>query len=43
MMDATKPAYVEAAIYMALRGEQAGQYVATCAKDECGYAGDSTN
>jgi hypothetical protein len=42
MMDATKPDTVEAAIYMATQGEQAGKYVATCAKDECGYTGKSS-
>jgi hypothetical protein len=39
MMDITKPAFIEAAIYIATTGEQAGKYVATCAKNECGYAG----
>jgi hypothetical protein len=38
MMDAMKPDFIEAAIYIASEGEQAGQYVATCAKNLCGYA-----
>ncbi|KIM86990.1 hypothetical protein PILCRDRAFT_4230 [Piloderma croceum F 1598] len=37
MMDTTKPDYIEAAIYKASTGEQAGRYVASCAKDACGY------
>jgi hypothetical protein len=45
MMDPTTPDFVEAAIYMASDGDNAGQYagqyVATCAKDECGYFGES--
>lgn len=40
MVDENKPDFVEAAIYMASVGEQAGQYIATCAKDECGYSGE---
>ena len=40
MMDAMKPDFVEAAIYMASDGDNAGKYVATCAKDECGYFGE---
>jgi hypothetical protein len=36
-MDVTKPNFVEAAIDMATDGEEAGQFVARCAKDECGY------
>jgi hypothetical protein len=39
MVDAKKPNFVEAAIYMASDGEHAGHFVATCAKDECGYFG----
>jgi len=41
MMDRTKPDYIEAAIYIASEGEQAGQYVASCAKNLCGYTGES--
>ena len=41
MMDTAKPDYIEAAIYIIADGEQAGRYVATCAKNECGYAGKS--
>ena len=37
LMDATKPNFVEAAVYMATDGEEAGQFVARCANDECGY------
>jgi len=37
-MDAMKPDFIEAAIYIASEGEQAGRYVATCAKNLCGYA-----
>lgn len=43
LMDINKPDFVEAAIYMATDGEQAGQFVASCAKDECGYFGSATN
>ena len=39
MVDTRKPSFVEAAIYMASDGEHAGQFVATCAKNECGYFG----
>jgi hypothetical protein len=38
-MDANKPDFVEAAMYMATQGAQTGQYVATCANDQCGYFG----
>lgn len=41
MMDAARPDFIEAAIYKARKGREAGQYVATCAKDECGYIGAS--
>jgi len=37
LMDVTKPNFVEAAMDMATDGEEAGQFVARCAKDECGY------
>jgi hypothetical protein len=40
MMDPARLNFVEAAIYMASQGEQAGQYVAACAKEECGYFGE---
>jgi len=40
MMDPMTPDFVEAAIYMASDGDNAGQYVATCAKDKCGYFGE---
>jgi hypothetical protein len=36
-----KPSFVEAAIYIASGGEYAGKYIAACAKDECGYVGES--
>jgi len=42
MVDETNPDFVEAAIYMASDGGQAGKYIATCAKDECGYYGRSS-
>jgi hypothetical protein len=38
LMDAATPNFVEAAIYMATDGEEAGQFVARCAKDACGYS-----
>jgi hypothetical protein len=41
MMDAARADFIEAAIYKARKGREAGQYVATCAKDECGYMGAS--
>lgn len=34
-----KPDFIEAAIYKAAEGEYRGQYVAGCAKNECGYIG----
>ena len=34
-----KPDFVEAAIYMAVTGAFAGEYVARCAQNECGYLG----
>jgi hypothetical protein len=40
-IDATKPDFVESAIYVASNGDWEGQYVATCAKDLCGYYGKS--
>jgi hypothetical protein len=40
-VDITKPPFVEAAIYIASGGEYAGKYIAACAKDECGYVGES--
>jgi hypothetical protein len=40
-MDIMKPSFVEAAIYIASGGEYAGKYIAACAKDECGYVGES--
>lgn len=43
MMDTAKPDFMEAAIYKACQGREAGQYVATCAKDECGYVGESSD
>jgi hypothetical protein len=39
MTDTTIPDFVEAAIYVAYDGNHTGQYVATCAKDLCGYIG----
>jgi hypothetical protein len=41
MMDTTKPDFIKAAIYIAFEGEQAGQYIASCAKNLCGYTGES--
>ena len=37
-----KPRYVEAAIYMVMRGMYQGEYVAQCAKEKCGYTGWSS-
>ena len=37
LMDKSKPDIVEAATYMVSEGDQGGQYVAVCAKDECSY------
>jgi hypothetical protein len=39
MIDTNKPDYIEAAIYKASTGEQAGRYIASCVKDACGYFG----
>jgi hypothetical protein len=39
MMDVSEPDFVKAAVCMATDSEQAGKYVATCAKDVCGYCG----
>jgi hypothetical protein len=41
MMDAAKPDFIEAAIHKARKGREVGQYIATCAKDKCGYIGVS--
>lgn len=41
LAEETQPDYVEAPIYMASLGESAGQYVASCARDRCGYFGES--
>jgi hypothetical protein len=41
MTDASKPDFVESAIYKASDGNREGQYVAACAKDLCGYSGKS--
>jgi hypothetical protein len=38
-MDMMKPDFIEAAMYMASIGPYAGQYVASCAQDLCGYFG----
>lgn len=35
-----QPDFVEAAIYLAPTGPNAGYYVASCARDECGYLGE---
>ncbi len=42
LMDESKPDIVEAAIYVVSEEGQGGQYVAACAKDECGYFGKSS-
>jgi hypothetical protein len=42
MMNTNKPDFIKAAIYIASEGEQAGKYVATCAKDKCDYTGKSS-
>jgi len=34
------PDFVETAIYLATSGTYAGEYVASCAKDNCGYLGE---
>ena len=39
LMDLGGPAFVEAAIYMVRKGPLAGQYIASCARDVCGYIG----
>src|ERR1700683_611051 len=39
-LDIMKPDFIEAAIYKASEGECEGQYVAGCAKNECGYIGE---
>ena len=42
MLDASAPDFVEAVIDMDPSGKHAGQYVAACAKDRCGYLGKSS-
>jgi hypothetical protein len=37
MIDTNQPDFVEAAMYMPATGPFAGQYIATCARDKCGY------
>jgi hypothetical protein len=39
-LDRNKEEFVESAISMVARGRYAGEYVATCAKDECNYFGE---
>jgi len=39
LADENQPDFVEAAIYMATDGPLAGKYVASCARDLCGYFG----
>lgn len=39
MIDINQPDFVEAAMYMPSTGPFAGQYIATCARDQCGYFG----
>jgi hypothetical protein len=39
MMEETNPDFVEAPIYMVSVGPFAGMYVASCARDRCGYIG----
>jgi hypothetical protein len=39
MIDLNQPDFVEAAMYMPVTGPFAGQYIATCARDKCGYFG----
>jgi hypothetical protein len=41
MVNQDGPEFVEAAIYMVRTGHLAGQYVASCALDQCGYLGES--
>jgi hypothetical protein len=41
MMEIGMPDFVEAAIYSISKGPLAGQYVASCAQDNCGYLGMS--
>ena len=41
LKDAEQPAFTEAAIYIAVTQDMAGEYVASCAKDRCGYHGKS--
>ena len=40
LINPTGPDFVEAAIYLATSGTYVGQYVASCAKDNCGYLGE---
>lgn len=39
MMDLNQLDFIKAAIYMWAMGPFAGQYIATCAQDKCGYFG----
>lgn len=39
LADENQPDFVEAAIYAAADGPLAGKYIATCARDLCGYIG----
>jgi hypothetical protein len=40
MTDPNQPDFVEAAIYVVTAGPFSGQYVASCARDQCGYFGE---
>lgn len=42
MADIMQPDFVEAAIYVASVGTYAGQYIASCAQDKCGYIGEQS-
>jgi hypothetical protein len=42
LKDRNLPADVEAAIYLVPEGMYRGQYVVSCAKDTCGYFGESS-
>lgn len=41
MTDTSQPDFVEAAIYVLPVGPFSGQYVTSCARDQCGYFGES--
>jgi len=41
MAEGSTENFVEAAIYQAVSGQLSGEYIASCARSQCGYFGES--